>query len=168
MVVVKVVELLFYNGCCKGGRIVVRRRKAWPYPLDRLIGFGESAESTEFMRLIRSYNSMFAFCSLGVKVGDSINTGHGPYVFGVNGLPSHRIGSLVPAPNKDPKFIQLYIYHTINEVSNRMSAFSSVEGGRGQGPDRQIVAALIDMLNTCNELVKQFRMIQVSPARACY
>jgi hypothetical protein len=104
---------------------------------------------------------MFAFSSLGVKVDDSINTGRGPYVFRVNGLPCHRIGSLVPAPGKSPKFAQLYIYDTVNEVDHRMAVFDSERGGGGVA-DRQIVDELTAMLNRYNELVKQFRMIQVS------
>jgi hypothetical protein len=87
---------MFTNRCCKGGRVWLEPYRQWPAPLDRLIGFGDGAGSSQFMRLIRSYNSMFAFSSLGVKVDDSINTGRGPYVFRINGLPSHRIGSLVP------------------------------------------------------------------------
>jgi hypothetical protein len=107
---------------------------------------------------------MFAFSSLGVKVDDSINTGRGPYVFRVNGLPCHRIGSLVPALNKSPKFAQLYIYDTVNEVDHRMAVFDAERGGGGVA-DREIVAELTVMLKEYNELVKQFRMIQVSRER---
>jgi hypothetical protein len=107
---------------------------------------------------------MFAFSSLSVKVDDSINTGRGPYVFRINGLPTHRIGSLVPAPSKTPKFAQLYIYDTANEVDHRMAVFHA-EGAGGRGPDRGIVVALTAMLDSCNELVKQFRMIWVSRER---
>jgi hypothetical protein len=113
---------------------------------------------------------MFAFSSLGVKVDDSINTGRGPYVFRINGLPSHRIGSLVPAPNKSPKFAQLYIYDTDNEIDYRMAVFdgeggSGVEGGSRAAPDRDIVVSLTAMLDSCNALVRQFRMIRVSRER---
>ena len=161
---------MFSNHCCKGGRVRLEPYRRWPAPLDRLIGFGGGAESSAFMRSIRSYNSMFAFSSLGVKVDDSINTGRGPYVFRVNGLPVHRIGSLVPAPNKSPKFAQLYIYDTANEIDHRLAVFDGAgngggEGGSGGGPDRDIVVSLTAMLNDCNALVKQFRMIRVSRER---
>ena len=56
---------MFYNHCCKGGKL-------------HLLGGG--SEWSEFMRLIRSYNNMFAFSFLWVKVDDSINTGRVPYV----------------------------------------------------------------------------------------
>jgi hypothetical protein len=84
---------------------------------------------------------MFAFYSLGVKVDDSINTGRGPYVFRVNGLPFHRISSLVPAPNVSSKFAQLYVYDTANEVDHWMAMF---EGEGSDGPDCEIVDALTD------------------------
>jgi hypothetical protein len=105
-----------------------------------------------------------------VKVDDSINTGRGPYVFRINGLPWHRISSLVPAPNKSPKFAQLYIFDTDNEIDYRMSVFdgeggSGVEGGSGAAPDRDIVVSLTAMLDSCNALVRQFRMIRVSRER---
>jgi hypothetical protein len=113
---------------------------------------------------------MFAFSSLGVKVDDSINTGRGPYVFRINCLPSHHIGSLVPAPDKSLKFAQLYIYDTDNEIDYRMAVFdgeggSGVEGDSGAAPDRDIVVSLTAMLDSCNALVRQFRMIRVSRER---
>jgi hypothetical protein len=62
------------------------------------------------MRLIRQYNSLFAFSSLGVHVDKSINTGDGPYVFRINGVVHHRIGSPLPAPGRRPEYAQFYIY----------------------------------------------------------
>jgi hypothetical protein len=50
-----------YNHCCKGGRVCLDPYKQWTAPLDRMIRFSGGGESTEFMWLIRSYNSMFAF-----------------------------------------------------------------------------------------------------------
>jgi hypothetical protein len=40
---------------------------------------------------------MFAMTSMGAKVIDSINDGHGPYVFNISGYVYHRIGSLIPS-----------------------------------------------------------------------
>jgi hypothetical protein len=78
------------------------------------------------MRLIREYNSMFAFTSLGVHVDKSVNVGNGPYVFKICGVVCHEIGSLIPPPkNPVPKFAQLYIYDTEHELDNRMGIFSN-------------------------------------------
>jgi hypothetical protein len=40
---------------------------------------------------------MFAMTSMGAKVIDSINGGHGPYVFKISGQVCHRICSLIPS-----------------------------------------------------------------------
>ncbi|KAM0926706.1 hypothetical protein ACQ4PT_003685 [Festuca glaucescens] len=42
---------------------------------------------------------------------------------------------------------------------------SGVEGGSGAAPDRDIVVSLTAMLDSCNALVRQFRMIRVSRER---
>jgi hypothetical protein len=41
---------------------------------------------------------MFAMISMGAKVIDSINDGHGPYVFKIGGQVCYRIGSMIPTP----------------------------------------------------------------------
>ena len=53
----------------------------WPSPHNDLIKFDGGPVSSRFMRLIRHYNSMFSFTSLGARVAQSINVGGGPYVF---------------------------------------------------------------------------------------
>ncbi|GJY36445.1 DNA helicase [Tanacetum coccineum] len=65
----------------------------------------------------------------------------------------HWIGSLCPAEGERPRFLQLYIYDTDNEVDNRMSHF----GGDNSGLRRDIVEGLIDLLDTHNALVHLFR-----------
>jgi len=92
---------------------------------------------------------------LGVHVDKSINTGDGPYVFRINGVVHHRIGSLLPAPGNRPEYAQLYIYDTANEIQNRLNIFSAESSDQ---PDAQIVGALIQMLNENNPLVHKFRM----------
>lgn len=115
-----------YNGCCRGGRVSLPIYPNWPPPLAQLLRFDGGPESTRFMRLIREYNSMFAFTSLGVHVDKSVNVGTGPYVFKICGVVCHEIGSLLPpADDPVPKFAQLYIYDTQNELDNRMGIFSA-------------------------------------------
>ena len=131
------------------------KNRAFPSPLQELVSFNGGPRSNSFMRLIRQYNSLFAFCSLGVHVDKSINTGDGPYVFRINGVVHHRIGSLLPAPGNRPEYAQLYIYDTANEIQNRLNIFSAESSDQ---PDAQIVGALIQMLNENNPLVHKFRM----------
>jgi hypothetical protein len=70
------------------------------------------------MQNIRQYNCLFAFTSMGAHVDRSMNDGHGPPIFKVCGQVHHRIGSLLPMTNEPPKFLQLYVYDTTNEVNN--------------------------------------------------
>lgn len=77
------------------------------------------------MSNIRAYNMMFSFTSMGGKVDNALNKGRGPYVYRIQGQNYHRLGSLMPPEGNQPKFGQLYIYDTENEVANRQNAMRS-------------------------------------------
>lgn len=64
---------------------------------------------------------MFAFTSMGDKISKEVNRGGAPSIFVMNDENYHHIGSLLPLPGLQPKFAQLYIYDTDNEISNRIS-----------------------------------------------
>ncbi|KAM0887151.1 hypothetical protein ACQ4PT_029235 [Festuca glaucescens] len=66
------------------------------------------------------------------------------------------MGSLLPAKDDSPKFAELYVYDTANEVDNRIRALHP-DDSADHGLDKDVVAALIDMLNEHNSLVQQFR-----------
>ncbi|XP_075475631.1 uncharacterized protein LOC142507875 [Primulina tabacum] len=59
---------------------------------------------------------------MGGKIDSSLNQGGSPPVFKLHGQNYHLIGSLLPCQGVSPKFAQLYIYDTENEISNRISA----------------------------------------------
>ena len=107
-----------YNSCCKGGKIKIPRPCDRPEPLASLARFNGGPTSNKFMRNIRKYNCLFAFTSLGANIDRTINDGRGPPVFKIHGQVDHRIGSLLPSDGSPPKFLQLYIYDTSNEVQN--------------------------------------------------
>jgi hypothetical protein len=94
---------------------------------------------------------------LGAAVDKTINNGTAPYVFKINGVVHHRIGSLLPRPGLRPKFSQLYIYDTAHEESNRLGVFESDDRASNQ-PDPEIAQTLLEMLNKHNSLVKAFRI----------
>ena len=99
---------------------------------------------------------MFAFTSMGGQIDYQINRkGGAPYVFRMNGQNYHKIGTLLPKDNS-PKFAQLYIYDTENEIRHRMHASSSKQNKPQL--DEGIVSGLLEMLDEHNELVKSFRM----------
>ncbi|GJS83511.1 DNA helicase [Tanacetum coccineum] len=106
------------------------------------------------VRSAKEYSQeMFSMTSLGANVDESINNGRGPYVFKISGQLYHWIGSLCPADGEPPRFLQLYIYDTDNEVDNRLTHF----GGDNSVLRRDIVEGLIDLLDSHNALVQLFR-----------
>ncbi|GJT07435.1 DNA helicase [Tanacetum coccineum] len=137
-----------YHLCCSDGRIYMQQPPEPPEYIKQLF------QNKHFMENIRAYNQMFAMTSFGAKIDESINAGKGPYVFKVSGQVYHWIGSLCPTVGETPKFLQLYIYDTENEVANRMSHFGGVDDSR---LDPQIVEGLIHFLDAHNELVQLFR-----------
>ncbi|KAL2963053.1 hypothetical protein AAZX31_17G179600 [Glycine max] len=124
-----------FSLCCGDGKVEL------PFSCKKL--------STE----IRTYNMMFAFTSAGIKFDKTISHSRGPPTIRIQGQPCHRIGSLLPMPRKKPKFSQLYIYETENEVQNRintMSHYNEIEA--------HIVSNLQKMLDENNAHAKSFRM----------
>ncbi|OWZ04999.1 LOW QUALITY PROTEIN: Helitron helicase [Phytophthora megakarya] len=69
-----------------------------------------------FKQLIRAYNNVSAFTSMGssrfrpLNVDESITRSRsGVYNFRVQGYVCHRMGSLLPPPNRRPMYAQVYI-----------------------------------------------------------
>ncbi|XP_012850810.1 PREDICTED: uncharacterized protein LOC105970521 [Erythranthe guttata] len=91
---------------------------------------------------------MFSFTSLGGKVQTSINNGSGPYTFLLHGHNYHLLGSLLPEEGTRPKFAQLYIFDTENEIQNRIDAVRLVKSRSTDGrtynlPNTSEIAGLI-------------------------
>jgi hypothetical protein len=108
--------------CCRKGNITIPFMREPPHLIRSLFN-GTHPKSSHFILNIRSYNNMFSFTSLGGKIENPTNAGPGPPQFVISGQNYHRIGSLIPSDGKPPKFAQLYIYDTENEVANRLSHF---------------------------------------------
>lgn len=83
---------------------------------------------------------MFAFTSMAANIDNSVNHGSGPYVFKISDEVHHFMGSLLHDQNHSPKFAQLYIHDTNNEVENRISALDP------GGINRATVEGLMNML----------------------
>nr|XP_040256329.2 uncharacterized protein LOC120974039 [Aegilops tauschii subsp. strangulata] len=93
---------------------------------------------------------------MGGVVDKEINTRKGPYVFRLHGQNYHHIGTLLPEGTNKPRFAQLYIYNTENEVANRISASRCNDNKSTVDPN--IVKELQIMLDDNNILAKTFRM----------
>jgi hypothetical protein len=97
--------------------------------------FNGGQKANKFMQHIRQYNSLFAFTSLGVHIDRSINTGDRPYVFRINGVVHHCIGSLLPEPENQSQYAQLYIYDTEHEVANKLAIFRNDDSSKDLDPN---------------------------------
>lgn len=137
-----------YNNCCKGGLVRLGRPRSPPDCIIRLF------ERDDFQGNARAYNSMFAMTSFGASVDHSVNLRPGPYVFKISGQICHNIGSFCPPSGQKPRFLQMYVYDTEHELSNRLGCFS-INGESSL--DSDIVRLLICTLDGVNELVKLFR-----------
>ncbi|MCH81103.1 ATP-dependent DNA helicase PIF1, partial [Trifolium medium] len=143
--------------CCKKGKIKLPFMIE-PPPLIRHLFNGIHPRSTHFLANVRSYNNMFSFTSLGSKIESRLNDGAGPPQFVISGQNYHRIGSLLPNDGQSPKFAQLYIYDTQNEVNNRLSHFSFTESNNQLDPI--LVTEILSVMDEHNKLVQSFRMVR--------
>uniref|UniRef100_A0A0R0LIE8 ATP-dependent DNA helicase n=1 Tax=Glycine max TaxID=3847 RepID=A0A0R0LIE8_SOYBN len=122
--------------CCGDGKVELPLLQSPPKYLERLLFDGKASDSKNYQCNIRTYNMMFAFTSAGIKLDKSINE-----------------SSLLPMLGKQPKFSQLYIFDTQNEVENRINTMSQhVE------IQLEIVSTLSQMLDEYNVHAKSFRM----------
>lgn len=148
---------VIYNNCCRRGKISIPAFQPHPEPLASLATFNGGPRANHFMKHIRQYNCLFAFTSMGPNIDRSLNDGRGPPIFKVSGQVHHRIGSLLPPDGSPPKFLQLYIYDTANEISNRMRALRPTET-TDEPLDSSITQSLIHMLDQYNPFARSFRM----------
>ncbi|XP_042067091.1 uncharacterized protein LOC121810365 [Salvia splendens] len=147
-----------YSGCCMNGNIEIPKLTAPPDVLHQLM-FSNDAKSSHYLKNIRSYNSMFGFTSMGGKVDNSVNTGGGPPVFRLYGQNYHLIGSLLPVDGCEPKFAQLYVYDTDDEINYRITSVRFYrQRDAVNNLHSEIVSDLQHMLDKENVLVKSFRM----------
>ena len=105
--------------CCSNGDVSLKASDVH----SRLYELFTSAsnESRDFKRYIRTYNSNFAFTSLGVTYDkDFCGMSKGIYTFRIQGQIYHRISQLVPV-DRPPSFLQLYFHDTDHELQNRLS-----------------------------------------------
>lgn len=140
-----------FSFCCMQGRVQLPLLKE-PPPLLKYLQSPESGQKgNKFMAKIRIYNSVFAIASTGGRIPTSINKSKGPPVYRISGTSHHNIGSLLPADGQKPKFAQLYIYDTDNEIDNRINRIK--RNGKKSDIDHEVVIQLSEMLERHNILV---------------
>ena len=111
--------------CCMNGKVQLPLLKSPPVILSNLHSNADN-KSKHFLHNIRAYNMMYSFTSFGGKVITLINRGFTPPIFRIGGQNHHYLGNLIPPNNQRPKFAQLYIYDTEDEINNRLNCFRYV------------------------------------------
>jgi hypothetical protein len=146
----KSVRLPVFSTCCAKGKVILPPLQELPPPLNILLT-GTDLCSRTFRQNIRMYNSALSFTSIGAKIDQQITGTSGIYTFRIHGEMYHRIGSLLPNPETQPQFAQIYIYDTDHEIQNRLSIIPDL--------DFNILAELQQMLHDINPYVNNFRQV---------
>ncbi|XP_071714219.1 uncharacterized protein [Rutidosis leptorrhynchoides] len=149
-----------YSLCCLNGKVELPSLKQPPQLLLNLLR-GDSKTSKNFIENVRHYNMMFSFTSIGGKLDYKVNSGNAPFVYRMHGQNYHLCGSLLPQHGQDPRFCQLYIYDTHNEVDHRINAYGNSSKSKTKTVNSEIdvstVFQLKGLLDFTNPLVQQFR-----------
>jgi len=109
--------------CCRAGKVQLPLLDQPPSLLQNFLFQNATKASKNFQSNIRTYNAMFSFTYPGMQLDTITNKGRGPPTIRLQGQVCNRIGSMLPLQGQRPKFAQLYIYETDNEISNRMESF---------------------------------------------
>jgi len=115
-----------FQTCCHKGKVKILPLTPLPDEILLLLkGLGEKDEVKNFQDNIRSYNSAFAFVSMGAKVEKPI--GNGPYCFIIHGQIYHRAGALHPEGDIPTQFAQIYILDPPQDTEQRLSLLPNAE-----------------------------------------
>ncbi|CAK9291044.1 unnamed protein product [Gordionus sp. m RMFG-2023] len=137
-----------FSTCCLNGKVFLSKISQLPPNLLRLFT-GNHCSSFHFLTNIRAYNAALSFTSLGININNNLsNSRSGNYTFQINGQVHHRISSLLPTLGETPKFAQLYIHDSINEIENRHNQVPFL--------DRCLLMELQDIVHTYNPFASQF------------
>ena len=114
----KSIRLPEFSTCCAKGKVMLPSLQELLLPLNTLLT-GTDSRSRLFRQNIRMYNFALSFTSIGAKIDQQITCTSGIYTFRIHREMYHRIGTLLPDPEIQPQFAQIYIYDTDHEIQNR-------------------------------------------------
>ncbi|KAI8557126.1 hypothetical protein RHMOL_Rhmol05G0311100 [Rhododendron molle] len=133
---------------CLQGKVKLPLLMTPPPPIQALYD-GNDDRSKSFRAKTRVYNAANAFTSLGATLDARILSGRGPTSFTIHGELRHRTGSLMPLPNQEASYAQLYIYdpNSALDIRNR----------RNPKLRRDVLGTIQDSLLQVNPFVGKFR-----------
>ena len=136
------------NFCCMNGKVRLGNLNDLPEEIDHLFR-SDDLIANEFRKNLRQYNCIFQMTSFGAKEITSRN-GWNPSVI-IQGQVHHYIGSLIPEPEEEAKYIQIYFLDRQESIEIRMNIL------RNNIIQRTIVALLEDVLRQHNQYIISLR-----------
>ena len=107
--------------CCINGKIHLPLLLEPPEPLLTYVT-GATQESKHFLQHIPKYNSCFSMTSFGAT--NIVRYGNFMPTFKVQEQVYHRIGSLLPIPEQNPQFLQIYFMDNVEQEINQRCKIS--------------------------------------------
>ena len=155
-------QALKYTGekpgmCCSGGTVVLEELEALPEALKELLT-GQTHNSRLYLKHPRKYNSAFQMTSFGAHV-ERLEWAS---TFKVQGQVSHRMCTLLPRPEIEPKFLQIYFMPDMHSQADRRCRIFNNE------LDIQIVREMQHMLHDQNPIVQEFKTAMERHAATTY
>lgn len=132
--------------CCSNGKVKLPALNLPPEPLSTLVS-GTTSESKHFLTNIRKYNSCFQMTSFGAT--NIVRDNFMP-TFKVQGQIYHRTGSLLPMPDAEHKFLQIYFMGNTDDQIDQRCRYNT-------GTKREIVSELQTLFDQHNEIIRLFR-----------
>lgn len=132
--------------CCVNGKVKLPELNQPLEPLLTLVS-GTTPQSKHFLLNIRKYNASFVMTSFAA---DKIITDHFMPTFKVQGQIYHRAGSLLPVPNGEHRFLQIYFLGNSDDEVDIRCAITS-------GTRREIIQILQNFFHQHNALVALFK-----------
>ena len=115
-----------FGMCCLQGKLSLPPLEPLPAALKHLFE-DDTPHAKHFRAEIMHFNCALAMTSLGesacskLHVDHTINDGHGPWVFKVQGAMHHIIGCLQPNVAYKPSYAQLYFFDPAVALERRLS-----------------------------------------------
>jgi len=133
--------------CCKEGKILLPTIDRPPEPYMDLL-LSQDPNGKHFRNFIRTYNNAFAFTSSGANFDRNLASGRqGVFTWRVNGNFKHMISTnLLPTRDQSPKFAQIYIYDTSEQIQHRLDFNSSLS--------TSIIQLLTNILQPINHYIQ--------------
>jgi hypothetical protein len=125
-----------FGTCCFSRKVLPGHLEDIPIDLHHLY-FGTDNQSKKFLEHIRRYNNALAFTSVGqdaykrLQTDNSVNDGHGPWLYKIKSELHHVTGTLLPSPGQTPMYSQLYIHDPDTALNHRMANRSNLTLDRG-------------------------------------